>query len=220
MIIKNATFVTSAARAEQFLACEKPMIAVCGKSNVGKSSLINMLANRKNLAKTSATPGRTRLVNYFDFGQFMLADLPGYGYAAVSKAEKDKWAVTLQKFFERSQELTHVFVLIDIRHGATEDDVAMMELLNYYIVPFTVVLTKADKLSRMRAKEHAKKIADSIGLTRLNVLVVSSQTREGKEELLDRIESALAVRSEQEDIASVQTQETREENIQKSEGDL
>ena len=191
MIIKNATFVTSAARAEQFLTPDKPVIAVCGKSNVGKSSLINMLANRKNLARTSASPGRTRLVNYFDFGEFLLADLPGYGYAAVSKAEKEKWGVTLQKFFERSKDIAHVLVLVDIRHGATEDDVAMIELLNYYIVPFTVVLTKADKLSRMRAESHAKQIADSIGLTRRNVLVTSSQTRAGREELLQKIETVI-----------------------------
>ncbi len=171
----------------------KPMIAVCGKSNVGKSSLINMLANRKNLARTSAASGRTRLVNYFDFGDFLLADLPGYGYAAVSKAEKEKWGVTLQKFFERPKDIAHAFVLIDIRHGATEDDVAMIELLNYYIVPFTAVLTKADKLSRMRAESHAKQIADSIGLTRLNVLITSSQTRAGREELLGKIEKVITI---------------------------
>ncbi len=213
MIITNATFITSAARAEQFLRPEKPMIAVCGKSNVGKSSLINMLANRRNLAKTGAAPGRTRLVNYFDFGRFLLADLPGYGYAAVSKAEKEKWATTLEKFFERSKELTHVFVLVDIRHGATEDDVAMMEFLNYHIVPFTVVLTKADKLSRMRAREHARKIANSIALTPGNVLILSSQTREGKEELLQKIESAVAAAEER------ATGAAEEKNIQE-EGNL
>ena len=90
MIIKEAKFVVSAADKKGFLRCDKPIIAVCGKSNVGKSSFINMLANRKRLAKTSAEPGRTRLVNYFDFGAFMLADLPGYGFARVPKSEKDK----------------------------------------------------------------------------------------------------------------------------------
>ena len=99
MIIKNASFITSAARPEQFIKKNKPTIAVVGKSNVGKSSFINALANMKKLAKTSDTPGRTRLVNYFDFGDFVLADLPGYGYAKVSKEEKDKWAVTMEKFF-------------------------------------------------------------------------------------------------------------------------
>ena len=100
LVIKNATFITSAARAEQFIKPNKPMIAVCGKSNVGKSSFINMLANRKKLAKTSSEPGRTRLVNYFDFGEFILADLPGYGFARVSKMEKVKWAKTLDAFLK------------------------------------------------------------------------------------------------------------------------
>lgn len=103
MQVKNAVFLTSAAREEQFLRPAKPMIAVCGKSNAGKSTLINMLAGRKNLAKTSAAPGRTRLVNYFDFGEFWLADLPGYGYAAVSKAEQAKWAKTLEAFFAKKR---------------------------------------------------------------------------------------------------------------------
>ena len=146
MIIKNATFITSAARPEQFIQPSKPMIAVCGKSNVGKSSLINMLAGQKRLAKTGAAPGRTRLVNYFDFGEFLLADLPGYGYAEVSKSEKEKWAKTLQSFFERGKDITHALVLVDIRHGATEDDMAMINLLNYYIIPFTVVYHDAHNL--------------------------------------------------------------------------
>ncbi len=191
MIIKNATFITSAARPEQFIKPNKPMIAVCGKSNVGKSSLINMLAGQKRLAKTGAAPGRTRLVNYFDFGEFLLADLPGYGYAEVSKSEKEKWAKTLQSFFERGKDITHALVLVDIRHGATEDDMAMINLLNYYIIPFTVVFTKADKLSRMKANEHAKKIAESMFLTRLNTIVTSSETRAGKEDLLQKIESVV-----------------------------
>ena len=96
MLVKQAKFVTSAAAEHQFLRPEKPMIAVCGKSNAGKSTLINMLAGQKRLAKTSAAPGRTRLVNYFDFGAFMLADLPGYGYAAVSKEEQAKWEIAAE----------------------------------------------------------------------------------------------------------------------------
>ncbi len=198
MIIKNATFITSAARPEQFIQPSKPMIAVCGKSNVGKSSLINMLAGQKRLAKTGAAPGRTRLVNYFDFGEFLLADLPGYGYAEVSKSEKEKWAKTLQSFFERGKDITHALVLVDIRHGATEDDMAMINLLNYYIIPFTVVFTKADKLSRMKANEHAKKIADSMFLTRLNTIVTSSETRAGKEDLLQKIESVITQETQNE----------------------
>ena len=98
MKIKDATFITSVASADKFLQTNKPIIAVAGKSNVGKSSLINMLANKKKLAKTSVTPGRTRLINYFDFGEFILADLPGYGFAKVSKEEKKKWGELLETF--------------------------------------------------------------------------------------------------------------------------
>ena len=99
MVIKNAKFITSVADKKNFLLADKPIIAVCGKSNVGKSSIINMLANRKGLARTSVTPGRTRLINYFDFGEFILADLPGYGFAKVSETEKIKWGKLMDEFF-------------------------------------------------------------------------------------------------------------------------
>lgn len=193
MVIKQATFITSAARADQFLAPTKPMIAVCGKSNVGKSSLINMLANQHKLAKTSSAPGRTRLVNYFDFGSFLLADLPGYGYAEVSKGEKEKWAKTLDAFFRKKEDIAHVLVLIDIRHGGTEDDLQLLQMLNYYVIPFTVVFTKADKLSRMKAKEHARIIANSLALTEKNTILTSAEKRTGKEDLLDKIEQIISI---------------------------
>ena len=105
MIIKNATFITSVADKKNFIKSNKPIIAICGKSNVGKSSLINTLANRKNLARTSVTPGRTRLVNYFDFGEFILADLPGYGFAKVSDKEKQKWAHLMEDFFALQEKI-------------------------------------------------------------------------------------------------------------------
>ena len=187
MEIKRAVFVTSAAREDQFITPQKPMIAVCGKSNSGKSTLINMLAGQKKLAKTSADPGRTRLVNYFDFDKFLLADLPGYGYAAVSKSEKEKWAVLLDKFFERKEELRHVFLLSDIRRDPSEDDMQMVAFLNYHIVPFTVILTKSDKLSRMKAKEQKRRVAQKYGLTEANVIAVSGITCDGKDALLARI---------------------------------
>jgi GTP-binding protein len=195
MVIKQAKFITSAAREEQFIRPDKPMIAVCGKSNVGKSSLINMLAGQNKLAKTSSAPGRTRLVNYFDFGAFLLADLPGYGYAEVSKAEKAKWAKTLDAFFARKEDIAHVLALIDIRHGATEDDLRLLEMLNYYIIPFTVVFTKADKLSGMKAKEHARVIANSMALTEQNTILTSAQKRTGKEALLDKIEQIISAKA-------------------------
>lgn len=196
MVVKNATFITSAASEAQFLHTDKTVIAVCGKSNVGKSTFINMLANQKRLAKTSAAPGRTRLVNYFDFGDFILADLPGYGYAEVSKAEKAKWAKTLDSFFSRKNEIAHVFLLLDCRHDPTADDLQMLQYLNYHVVPFTAVLTKGDKLSRMKLKEQIVKIAAKAGLAAGNVIATSGETRFGKEEILSKIAQVIAVHEE------------------------
>lgn len=187
MQVKNAKFLTSAARAEQFLSPAKPMIAVCGKSNAGKSTLINMLAGQKRLAKTSAAPGRTRLVNYFDFGEFWLADLPGYGYAAVSKEEQAKWAKTLEAFFARREDVAHVFLLSDIRRDPSADDMQMADFLVYHGVPFTVVATKSDKLSKMKTKERVRAVANAYGLGADNVIATSGTTGAGKDALLSRI---------------------------------
>lgn len=189
--IKNATFITSAATESQFIAPTKPMIAVCGKSNVGKSSFINMLAGQKKLAKTSSAPGRTRLVNYFDFGEFILADLPGYGFAQVSKTEKAKWAKTLDSFFKKKDKLAHVFMLADSRHDPTADDVQMIEFLNYNIIPFTVVLTKADKISKMKVKEHKRAIAADLYLAENNLIATSSETGFGKDDVLQKIKDVI-----------------------------
>ena len=191
LVIKNATFITSAARADQFITPDKPVIAVCGKSNVGKSSFINMLANRKKLAKTSSEPGRTRLVNYFDFGEFILADLPGYGFARVSKSEKDKWAKTLDAFFRKKEGIAHVFMLADSRHDPTADDIQMMQFLHYHTLPFTVVLTKADKLSRMKLKEHIRAIAADMYLGVENLIATSAETGYGKEEILKKLRTII-----------------------------
>ena len=187
----DAKFITSAATAAQFIKPAKPMIAIAGKSNSGKSTLINLLAGQKRLAKTSSQPGRTRLVNYFDFDQFILADLPGYGYAAVSKAEQEKWGKTLDAFFAQKEDITHVFVLGDIRRDPSADDMQMLTYLNYYILPFTVIATKCDKLSRMKQKERVRSVANAYGLGVDNVIAVSGLTGEGKEKLLAKISQIL-----------------------------
>lgn len=210
LVIKNATFITSAARADQFITPNKPMIAVCGKSNVGKSSFINMLANRKKLAKTSSEPGRTRLVNYFDFGEFVLADLPGYGFARVSKGEKEKWAKTLDQFFKNKENIAHVFMLVDSRHDPTEDDVQMIEFLHYHTIPFTVTLTKSDKLSRMKLKEHIKAIAADLYLGASNLLATSSETGYGKNDVLAKIRAVIDTVSNPE-FAEVEEEEAEED---------
>lgn len=193
----GAKFITSAAKKEQFIVPDKPMIAVCGKSNVGKSSFINMLADHKGLAKTSADPGRTRLVNYFDFGPFILADLPGYGYAKVSKEEKARWAVTLDEFFARKEDIAHAFVLADIRHEPTENDVNMVRYLNYHIIPFTVIATKADKLSKMKVKENVRMVAAGFNIGEGNIIATSALSKAGRAETLDKAEKIIAVYNEQ-----------------------
>lgn len=210
LVIKNATFITSAATAAQFITPDKPMIAVCGKSNVGKSSFINMLANRKKLAKTSSEPGRTRLVNYFDFGEFILADLPGYGFARVSKGEKEKWAKTLDQFFKNKENIAHVFMLVDSRHDPTVDDVQMIEFLHYHTIPFTVTLTKADKLSRMKLKEHIKAIAADLYLAPNNLLATSSETGYGKNEVLSKIRSVIDIALDPETVEEEEDEEDEE----------
>ena len=187
----DAKFITSAATAAQFIKPDKPMIAIAGKSNSGKSTLINLLTGQKRLAKTSSEPGRTRLVNYFDFGSFIFADLPGYGYAAVSKTEQEKWGKTLDAFFAKKEEIAHVFLLGDIRRDPSPDDMQMVTYLNYYILPFTVIATKSDKLSRMKRKERVRAVANAYGLGIDNVISVSGLTGEGKEELLKKINTVI-----------------------------
>ncbi|HIX08267.1 MAG TPA: ribosome biogenesis GTP-binding protein YihA/YsxC [Candidatus Borkfalkia faecipullorum] len=207
MIIKEATFLTSAADQKGFLRTEKPVIAVCGKSNVGKSTFINMLANRNKLARTSAEPGRTRLVNYFDFGEFVLADLPGYGYARVSHAEKLKWARLLDDFFAEGG-IAHVFALADIRHDPTADDLTMINFLYATQTPFTVIATKADKLAKTRVKEAVRRVAAAFKTGEGNVIAVSGQTRRGREEVLSALDKIVSVaampQAEEEDPAAGQ----------------
>ncbi len=189
--IKDAKFLTSAADKKGFIKSDKPIIAVCGKSNVGKSSFINMLANKNKLARTSAEPGRTRLVNYFDFGEFILADLPGYGFARVSLAEKQKWAKMLDSFFENKQSIAHVFALADIRHEPTRDDMTMIDYLYYNQIPFTVIATKSDKLAKTRIKDGTRKVAATLKTGEDNVIAVSSVDRNGKERVLCKIEQII-----------------------------
>ena len=193
MIIKDAKFITSVADKKNFLYPTKPIIAICGKSNVGKSSLINTLANRKNLARTSVTPGRTRLVNYFDFGEFILADLPGYGFAKVSDKEKQKWAGLMEDFFAYKEGLAHVIMLVDIRHDPTRDDIGMINYLHTYSLPFTIVATKADKIGKTRIFERVKSIGNFLAIGASSVIPTSSETGYNRDKVLAKIESVLEI---------------------------
>lgn len=195
MKIKNATFITSVASKNNFYFTDKPLIAVAGKSNVGKSSIINMLAGQNKLARTSVTPGRTRLVNYFDFGEFVLADLPGYGFAKVSKEEKLKWADLMEEFL-RTQPIKLVISLVDIRHNPTEDDKMMINYLYHYAIPFSIVATKADKLSKSKIKPQLMEIAKHLRVGIGDMTASSAQTGLGKEAILGLIEKTLTNQEE------------------------
>ena len=198
----QARFLTSAADKKGFLQTEQPVIAVSGRSNVGKSSFINMLANQKKLARASAEPGRTRLVNYFQFDGFVLADLPGYGFARVSAAEKQRWARLLDDFFAQESAIAHVFALVDLRHPPSADDKTMIEFLYARRIPFTVVATKADKLGKTRVKAAVRALAAALSTGEGNVIAVSNQTGFGKEAVLAEIarvcENAAAAEDEEE----------------------
>ena len=179
MNLKNPTFITSVADGSKLYKMNKPIIAVAGKSNVGKSSLINMLAGNKKLARTSVTPGRTRLINYFDFGDFVLADLPGYGFAKVSKAEKEKWGKLMEEFLRR-EKLTLLISLLDIRHEPTADDYTMANYVYHYAIPTVFVATKADKLPKTRVKPTVAKLAASMKVGVKDIIASSAENGMGK----------------------------------------
>ena len=195
MKIKNATFITSVAQKGNFYNTNKPLVCVVGKSNVGKSSIINMLAGQKKLARTSVTPGRTRLVNYFDFGEFVLADLPGYGFAKVSKEEKLKWADLMENFLA-TQKIKLVISLVDIRHEPTDEDKMMINYLYHYAIPFSIVATKADKLSKSKIKPSLGVIASNLRVGIGDLTASSAETGLGKGEILALIEKAINVPDE------------------------
>lgn len=198
MKIKSAEFVTSIAQPEKYaeysLNYSMPEICVVGRSNVGKSSFINCLAGHKKLAKTSSTPGRTRLINLFNFndGEFMLVDLPGYGFAAAAKSEKQKWGGMIEGYLQTSEKLRHVFALVDIRHDPSEQDILMLKYLYHYRLPFTVIATKSDKLSKAQLGRSIQSIATKLAVGRDNIIAVSVETLLNKDKVLDLLDEVLA----------------------------
>ena len=190
--IKQAEFITSMAEYGDFPGRGLRQIAVVGKSNVGKSTLINKLTRQNKLARTSATPGKTRLINVFLLnGDFHLIDLPGYGFAKVSKTEQERWGVMMQRYFEESQELLHVLTLVDIRHEPTEDDVQMNTFLRQMGIPFTVVATKADKISRAARLKQLAPICRALLVQPWEVICFSGEDGTGREDLLAKLEQIL-----------------------------
>jgi GTP-binding protein len=191
--ITDATFLRSVADVKQLPNDGVPQIAFSGRSNVGKSSLINMLVNRRKLALTSGTPGKTRLLNFFLINKaFYIVDLPGYGFAKVSHAERQEWRGLIEKYLQNNSALAGVVALIDSRIGATELDVQLLEWLHDLHVEAVVVATKADKLSRQQQAEQSKAIQNQLAhLPAVEVLLVSARSGMGKAELMSTISRLL-----------------------------
>ncbi len=185
MKINKCEFIKSAARKDQYPELDLPEIAFSGRSNVGKSSLINSLLNRKKLVKVSSNPGKTRLINFFLINeQFVLVDLPGYGYAAVSKAEKQAWGKMIEDYLISRENLKNVVLLVDIRHEPTSDDKLMYDFIKYYRESVIVVATKLDKISRSSVNKNLNTIRKKLEMDKDDVLIpYSSETHAGREEL-------------------------------------
>ena len=192
MEIKTAEFVTSLADYGPFEGRGLPQIAVVGKSNVGKSTMINRLCRRNQLARTSSTPGKTRLINIFLLnGSFHLVDLPGYGFAKVDKKEKQRWGTMMQDYFTQSEELKHVLCLVDIRHEPTADDVTMNRFLRETGIPFTVIATKADKISRGARSKYLAPICRALSVQPWEIICFSGEDGTGRDDLLNLLDRVL-----------------------------
>lgn len=193
MIITKAEFYRSMKNAQDYFNTGLPEIAIAGKSNVGKSSLINMLANNGKLARVSKQPGKTRLINYFLLNNtFYLVDLPGYGFARVSKAEKESWAAMMQGYFQVASQLKLLAILVDIRHKPSADDIDMVRFAECCAIPYVICATKADKVAKSKRKNECARLKREIPTSfDYPVIPVSSQIKFGKDELLNYFASYL-----------------------------
>lgn len=193
MKIQNSRFIISAVKRDQYPEDELPEIAMAGRSNVGKSSLINMMINRKGLAKTSSTPGKTQTINFYDLdGKMRLVDLPGYGYARVSKDKKSGWGKIIESYLVNRPNLMEVFLLVDLRHDPSEDDRLMYEWIRTFGYKGVVIATKADKIKNSQLQVRKKALRDKLGMSEDDVVIVTSaDSRKGKYDLWDFINGLL-----------------------------
>jgi GTP-binding protein len=191
LVIRNVEFIGGMAEKHGWRPDSPlPEVAFAGRSNVGKSSLLNALVRRKSFARVSRTPGRTREINFFRVNNsFVLVDLPGYGYARISKEKKAEWRPMIESYLRRTTQLRGIVLLLDIRREPSEDDRAMLDFLAEVEVPTIVALTKTDKLSKAAARESAEQIARSLALEAEQVIPFSAHTGEGRVELLEAITS-------------------------------
>jgi len=193
MIVNNVNITVSAVSAAQYPQDGKAEIAFAGRSNVGKSSLINKMVNRKSLARVSSKPGKTNTINFYNVENlFYFVDFPGYGFAKVSKAEKQKWGKMIEEYLGSREQLRQVVLLVDSRHKPTDDDVTMMNWIRHYGYRAVVVATKIDKLSKSEREGKLEIVKNTLEITGDDVLIpFSAETGEGKEELWNFIESVL-----------------------------
>ena len=188
MIIKSAEFVTSAVKISQYPPEDLPEVAFAGRSNVGKSSLINTLVNRKRLVKTSSTPGRTQLINFFDInGNLTFVDLPGYGYARVPAAVRKKWGPMIETYLSTRQSLKGVVIIMDIRRLPREEEHNLIHWLAHYSIASLLVLTKTDKLSKSRLIKQQAAIVKALAVAKEDVILFSAKTRRGRDAVWDAI---------------------------------
>jgi len=193
MKIKKSDIEAVAVKPSQYPPDNLKEIAFAGRSNVGKSSLLNLITGRKKLAKVSGSPGKTRTINFYLINDaFRIVDLPGYGYAKVSKSVSQDWGAMMEKYLQGRENLIKVIQLVDIRHQPSKQDVEMYEYLRYYGLDGIVVATKADKVSRNQIPKQIKQIRQTLGLGKEDIVIpVSALKRTGYEELLDVIEELL-----------------------------
>ncbi len=194
MVIRDANLDIIATRRSQYPEDGKPEFLLVGRSNVGKSSFINCILSRKNLAYTSAKPGKTQTLNFYGVNdEFYIIDVPGYGYAATDKKTQAKFGMMIEEYLEKRDQLKRVFMLVDFRHKPTEDDLLMYNFLKYYNLPVTVIATKSDKVTGGKKQKNLKMILDTLDLVVGDDLVVfSSVTRLGVKEVINKIESLIS----------------------------
>ena len=195
LVIRNVEFIGGMAEKHGWRRDSPlPEVAFAGRSNVGKSSLLNSLVRRKSFARVSRTPGRTREINFFRVNnEFVLVDLPGYGYARISKEKKSEWRPMIESYLRRTTQLRGIVLLLDIRREPSEDDRAMLDFLAEVEVPTIVALTKTDKLSKAAARERPGEIARALALETEQIIPFSAQTGEGRVELLEAITTLVGV---------------------------
>ncbi len=192
MQISSAVFLKSALKPVQYPEADRPEIAFAGRSNVGKSSMINCLLNRRGLVRTSSTPGRTQMLNFFDINErFRFVDLPGYGFARVPMAVKKSWGPMIRAYLESRSTLRGVVFILDIRRIPSEEDLRLLDWLEEYGCPTIMAVTKSDKLARSRRDRQIETIASTCGLPVDAFTLFSATTRQGKDEIWERIETAL-----------------------------